>query len=100
MKSLPLSRRTLAGRLGISLSFVGFLVSGFWVFASEIVDVDQDGLPDAWELEKFGTIFATIGTDDVDADGLDGLAGIDLVQSLLSRIPMEIRFSTAWIRHL
>ena len=74
MKSLPLSRRTLAGRLGISLSFVGFLVSGFWVFASEVVDVDQDGLPDAWELEKFGTIFATIGTDDVDADGLDGLA--------------------------
>ena len=56
MKSSPLSRRTLAGRLGISLSFVGFLVSGFWVFASEVVDVDQDGFADAWELESSGTM--------------------------------------------
>ena len=73
MKLLSLSRTFFVGHLGFAISFVGFLVCGFWVFADEIVDVDQDGLPDAWELEKFGTL-ATIGTDDVDADGLDGLA--------------------------
>ncbi|MEI7902419.1 MAG: multiheme c-type cytochrome [bacterium] len=34
------------------------------------IDVDRDGLPDAWEIEKFGSISAQSGSGDADGDGL------------------------------
>lgn len=43
-----------------------------FAFGDGPVDLDQDGQPDDWEREKFGTIFATDGTMDVDGDGLTG----------------------------
>ena len=43
-----------------------------YVWAEAEVDIDDDGQPDIWEIEKFGTIFATNGDDDVDGDGLKG----------------------------
>ena len=100
MKPLPLSRMPSVVRLGVSLSFVGFLVSGFLVFANEIVDVDEDGLPDAWELENSAQSSRRLALTMLTRMVLMGLLSIALVQSLLSRIPMEIRFSTAWTRHL
>lgn len=35
-----------------------------------ILDSDEDGLPDAWEIEMFGSITASDGTGDYDSDGL------------------------------
>ena len=35
-----------------------------------VPDSDDDGLPDAWELEKFGGTAGQTGTDDSDTDGL------------------------------
>ncbi len=34
------------------------------------IDVDRDGLLDAWEIEKFGTITAQTGSGDADGDGV------------------------------
>ncbi|MEI7900635.1 MAG: hypothetical protein WCK89_10290 [bacterium] len=34
------------------------------------IDVDYDGLPDAWEIVTFGSITAQSGSDDADGDGL------------------------------
>ncbi|MFN0130784.1 MAG: hypothetical protein ACKV19_29320 [Verrucomicrobiales bacterium] len=36
-------------------------------------DADNDGLPDAWEIEKFGNITAQDADDDLDADGSNTL---------------------------
>ena len=35
-----------------------------------ILDADEDGLPDAWEILHFGSITARDGTGDYDGDGL------------------------------
>lgn len=35
-----------------------------------MLDSDEDGLPDAWEIEMFGSITASDGTGDYDDDGL------------------------------
>jgi len=35
------------------------------------IDVDQDGLTDAWEMAKFGSLTAQIGTGDADGDGVN-----------------------------
>jgi len=52
----------------LSTTFLGLS----YVWAEAEVDLDADGQPDAWEIEKFGTIFATHGEEDVDSDGLTG----------------------------
>ncbi|HEX2749387.1 MAG TPA: hypothetical protein VHM91_15365, partial [Verrucomicrobiales bacterium] len=36
-----------------------------------VPDTDGDGLPDAWEIAKFGTITAQAGDGDADSDGLN-----------------------------
>ncbi|MCF6239693.1 MAG: hypothetical protein L3J79_12980, partial [Candidatus Marinimicrobia bacterium] len=40
---------------------------------SFVTDVDTDGLPDAWELLKFGDIISFSGEDDPDGEGLNNI---------------------------
>ena len=40
----------------------------------QYLDDDDDGLPDAWEVSKFGTTAVTTGSEDSDIDGLTNLA--------------------------
>jgi hypothetical protein len=43
-----------------------------------VPDTDSDGLPDAWEILKFGNIGAQTGASDADADGLSNQAEYQL----------------------
>ncbi len=37
------------------------------------IDVDRDGLPDWWEMQKFGSLTAQTGNGDADGDGVSNL---------------------------
>lgn len=56
---------------------------GISVIARFEQDLDEDGLPDSWEREAFGTPFArfTSAEDDFDGDGLSNMTERDLYPS-------------------
>jgi hypothetical protein len=55
-------------------SLSGKTITGARLNLARIVDADENGLPDWWELQNFGRLTGTPPNDDPDADGASNLA--------------------------
>lgn len=60
-------------RVTTGAAFTGKVKSGGRLDLLKIIDTDDDGLPDWWEQEQFGTLART-GPEDTDGDGFGNLA--------------------------